>query len=567
KTPAGETVFDLGQNMVGWVRLKVRGPRGTSVKLRHAEVLDQDGNFYTDNLRSAAAATEYILKGNGEEIYEPYFTFQGFRYVSLEGYPGEPGLDAVRGIVIHSDMPATGSFETSNELINRLQQNIVWGQKGNFLDVPTDTPARDERLGWTGDAQAFAPTAAFNFNVAGFFAKWLKDLEADQKANGSVPYVVPDVLSHNQVGGGGSAGWADAATIIPWTMYLAYADTRILERQYESMRKWVGFMRDQAGEDLIWNSGFHFGDWLAFATTQSDYPGATTDKDLIATAFFAHSTDLLSRTAGVLGKADDERAYRNLFEDVKAAFNREYVTETGRLASNTQTAYALALEFDLIPDELRVEAGRRLAEDVNRFGHLTTGFLGTPHLADALTNMGYLDEAYKLLLREKYPSWLYPVTQGATTMWERWDGIKPDGTFQDVGMNSFNHYAYGAIGNWMYRVLAGLNLDPAEPGYKHTIIHPRPGGNFAMARASLNSMYGEVASGWTVEGGRLEVTVTVPPNTTATVRLPEARLQDVTESGGAVGSAVGVANAYQDGEDVVVEIGSGEYQFSQNWGR
>jgi len=561
RTPAGETVADLGQNMVGWVRLKVSGRRGTTVRLRHAEVLDAEGNVYTANLRSAEAAVEYTLKGEGEELYGPHFTFMGFRYVAVEGYPGELAPDALTGVVIHSDMPRTGTFETSNPMLNQLHSNIIWGQKGNFLDVPTDTPARDERLGWTGDAQAFAPTAAFNFEVAGFFTRWLADLAADQKANGSVPWVIPDVLSRGQAQGGGSAGWGDVATIGPWTMYLAYADARLLEQQYESMRRWVEFIREQSGDDLVWNSGFHFGDWLAFATTRSDYPGATTDKDLIATAFFAHSTDLLARAAEVLGKQQDATTYRNLFDDIRSAFAREFVTDTGRLASNTQTAYALALQFDLLPDSLRPEAGRRLAEDVREFGHLTTGFLGTPHLNDALTETGYLDLAYMLLLRDEYPSWLYPITQGATTMWERWDGIKPDGTFQDVGMNSFNHYAYGAIGDWMYRVVAGIGIDPDEPGYKHVLIRPQPGGGLTSARAELQSLYGEIESGWELVGDDLQVGVRVPPNTYATVYLPGATLGQITESGEAVTSASGVRQAAQDGDDVLVEIGSGAYEF------
>jgi alpha-L-rhamnosidase len=555
-------IFDLGQNMVGWVRLKVRGPAGSTVRMRHAEVLDTAGNFYTGNLRNAKATLQYTLKGTGEEIYEPHFTFQGFRYVAVDGYPGTPTADAITGIVIHSDMTSTGSFETSNPLINQLQHNILWGQKGNFLDVPTDCPQRDERLGWTGDAQVFARTAAFNMDVSGFFAKWLGDLAADQKPNGSVGWVVPDIVSRAEPGRTGSAGWGDVATVAPWTMYIAYGDTRLLERQYDSMRRWVEFIRVQAGDDFLWNTGFHFGDWLAFATTRADYPGATTDKDLIATAYVAHSTDLLVRSADVLGKADDARRYRELLDHIKAAFNREYVTESGRLTSNTQTAYALALDFDLLPESRRADAARRLAADVRTMGHLTTGFLGTPALTRALSNNGYLDEAYALLLNEEYPSWLYPVKQGATTIWERWDGQRPDGSFQDESMNSFNHYAYGAIGEWLYRVVAGLDSDPAQPAYKHMLVQPRPGGALTYARAVLRTPYGEAVSGWRLVGDVLQVSVRVPANTRATVRLPEATLAQVTESGRAVASASGVTRAAQDGDVVVVEVGSGDYLFS-----
>ncbi len=560
-TASGDTVFDIGQNMVGWVRLKVRGPRGTTVRLRHAEVLDRKGDFYTDNLRSARQTVEYTLKGGGEEVYEPHFTFQGFRYVAVQGYPGTPTLDDITGIVIHSDMTPSGTFETSNPLLNQLQHNIVWGQKSNFLDVPTDCPQRDERLGWTGDAQAFAPTAAFNFDVAGFFTKWLADLAADQKASGSVPHVIPDVLSRGQAEGGGSTGWADASVIIPWTVYLAYGDTRILESQYESMRAWVEYMRRLAGDDLILDSGFHFGDWLAFHSTRADYPGATTDKDLIATAFFAHSTSLLARTAQVLGKAEHARQYRALFERIKAAFDREYLTAGGRLSSNTQTAYALALAFDLVPEQSRREAARRLAEDVRRFKHLTTGFLGTPYLNPVLSSSGNLADAYALLLRDQYPSWLYPIKQGATTIWERWDGEKPDSSFQDPEMNSFNHYAYGAVGAWLYNTVAGIEIDPERPGYKHVLIRPRPGGGLTHVSASLTTMYGPVASAWEIRDGQVTLEVTIPPNASATASLPGAILERVTESGTPLGKTAGISSTRQAGDTVVVEIGSGRYRF------
>ena len=463
--------------MVGWVRLKVEGPAGTTVTLRHAEVLDKQGNFYTENLRAAKQTVRYTLNGRGAETYEPHFTFQGFRYVAVDGYPGPLTLDSLTGIVVHSDMTPASTFETSKPLVNQLQHNIVWGQKGNFVDVPTDCPQRDERLGWMGDAQVFAPTAAFNMDVAGFFTKWLRDVAADQLETGSVPHVIPDVLSEPGKPQAGSAAWADAAVIIPWTMYLSYGDRRILETQYPSMVAWVEYMRRRAGDDLIWSEDFTFGDWLAFASTASDYPGATTGKDLIATAMFAHSTDLLQRTARVLGKAEDAATYGALLDRIKAAFQREFVTATGRVGENTQTAYAVALQFDLLPEAMRAAAAGRLAQDIRQRKHLTTGFVGTPYLCHVLSRYGYLDEAYLLLNREQYPSWLYPVKQGATTIWERWDGLKPDGTFQDKGMNSFNHYAYGAIGEWMYRVMAGIEIDPAAPGYKHTLIQPRPGGD------------------------------------------------------------------------------------------
>ncbi len=562
-TPAGETVFDMGQNMVGWVRLTVRGAAGETVTLRHAEVLDKDGNFYTDNLRNAEQTVRYTLKGGGEEIYEPRFTFQGFRYVAVDGLPGVPTPENLTGVVIHSDMTPTGSFEASNPLINQLQHNIAWGQKGNFLDVPTDCPQRDERLGWTGDAQVFARTAAFNMDVAGFFTKWLGDLAADQKSNGSIPFVIPDVLTRGGDTGGGATGWADAGVVIPWTLYLAYGDTRILETQYESMKAWIGYMQSRAGDDLIWDGDFHFGDWLAYSTDRSDYPGATTDKDLIATAYFAYSTSLLRRIASILGREDDAARYGTLLNDVKEVFQREFITANGRMASNTQTAYALALSFELMPEGQEAQAARRLAQDVRAFrNHLTTGFLGTPLLCHSLSDHGHLDVAYDLLNQDTYPSWLYPITMGATTIWERWDGIKPDSSFQDAGMNSFNHYAYGAIGEWLYHVVAGLEVDPADPGYKHVLIQPQPGGDLTYARAALNTMYGLAASSWEFTDGRFHLEVTIPPNTHATVRLPHATLAQVTESGQALDAAAGITHASQEGEVVIVEAGSGQYRFA-----
>jgi alpha-L-rhamnosidase len=568
KTPAGETVVDFGQNMVGHVRLRVSGPAGTTVTLRHAEVLDKAGNFYTANLRAAKQTVSYTLRGGGVETYAPRFSFQGFRYVAVEGWPGEPALDALTGVVVHSDMPVSGRFESSNPLLGQLQHNILWGQKGNFLDVPTDCPQRDERLGWTGDAQVFSRTAMFNMDVASFFTKWLGDVAADQNEKGSVPHVVPNVLNRADVSGqapsfpGGSAAWADVATILPWNMYLSYGDRHLLERQYPSMKAWVEYQRREAGESHLWTSGFHFGDWLAFATTRSDYPGATTGKDLIAAAFFARSTDLLQRAATVLGKAEDAAFYGALLPKIKEAFRREFVTASGRVGENTQTAYALALQFDLLPEEMRKEAARRLAAEIKERGHLTTGFVGTPYLCHVLSRFGHTDLAYRLLNRQEYPSWLYPVKQGATTIWERWDGQKPDGSFQDAGMNSFNHYAYGAIGEWMYRVVAGLEIDEAAPAYEHVLVQPRPGGRLTSALARLDTIRGEAASGWAIADGRATVTATIPPNARGTVRLPLATLAGVTEGGIAAARAPGVKSAVQDGDDVVVEVGSGTYRFS-----
>lgn len=563
QTPAGETIFDMGQNMVGWVKLRAQGSAGTTVTLKHAEVLDKDGNLYTGNLRSAAQIVKYTLRGNGVEIFEPHFTFQGFRYVAVEGFPGRLSLDALRGIVIHSDMNPTGTFSCSDSMLNQLQKNIQWGQRGNFLDVPTDCPQRNERMGWTGDAQVFCPTACFNMDAAGFFTKWMKDVAADQQKNGAVPFVIPNVLSHGQESGASaSAGWADVAVIIPWDIYGIYGDKRILEQQYPSMKAWVEYQRGRAGQSYLWTQDFTFGDWLAFATTNSDYPGATTDKDLISSAFFGYSTSILQRTAEVLGKSADAQEYATLFLKIKEAFAKEFITSTGRLASNTQTAYTLALAFDLVPESLQEEAARRLAENVRAFKHITTGFLGTPLICHVLSAYSYYDEAFMLINRKKYPSWLYPITMGATTIWERWDGIKPDSTFQDEGMNSFNHYAYGAIGDWMYRQIAGINPDITAPGYKHSIITPHRGGGLTQALATFNSIHGMIEAGWEVTSGTMKVNVTIPVNTTATVILPEAVLAETKEGKTQVANAKGIKSAEQLGEDVKLEIGSGTYMFS-----
>ncbi|MBC6112375.1 family 78 glycoside hydrolase catalytic domain [Pedobacter fastidiosus] len=529
KTPAGETVIDFGQNLVGWVMLKAKGPSGTKITLSHAEVLDKAGNFYTTNLRSAKQQNSYILKGEKEQVFEPHFTFQGFRYVKIQGYPGELKLEDLTAVAVYSDMNPTGKFTSSNSLLNQLQHNIQWGQKGNFVDVPTDCPQRDERLGWTGDAQAFASTAAYNMDVSGFFTKWLKDVSADQLPNGSVPFVVPNVISERDAG---SSGWGDVATIIPWDMYVAYGDRGILEAQYGSMKKWVDYISSVA-KDNLWNSGFHFGDWLFYRPNDdNDGRAAVTDKYMIAQTFYAHSTQMLLNAAKVLGKTEDVEKYSALLEKIKKAYVKENMTENGKLASNTQTAYVLALQFDLLPENMRQQAAERLAQNVRDYGnHLTTGFLGTPYLCHVLSRFGHQDVAYDLLLQESYPSWLYPVKMGATTIWERWDGIKQDGSFQTADMNSFNHYAYGAIGDWMYKNIIGINPVPENPGYKAILISPKPGGNLTSASGELETVYGTVKSSWTIKDGIFKLDVTVPANAKATVTMPKTEKKEIIGSG------------------------------------
>jgi alpha-L-rhamnosidase len=558
-TPRGEKVLDFGQNLVGWVQVRLRGMPGDTVQLSHAEVLDKDGNFYTDNLRAAKQQNTYILKGGDEEFFEPHFTFQGFRYVRVDNWPGELRSSAFTAVALYSDMATTGQFTCSNKMVNQLQKNILWGQKGNFLDVPTDCPQRDERLGWTGDAQAFARTATFNMQVQNFFSKWLKDLAADQFGNGGVPFVVPNVLGPNA---GNACGWADAATIIPWTMYQAYGDVKILEDQYASMKAWVGYLQSVSKNDL-WNSGFHFGDWL-FYTMDNDVSGraAVTDKYLIAQCFYAYSADILSKTAAVLGKTEDQAFYANLTDKVKQAFLREYCTSNGRLVSNTQTAYTLALYMDMLPQELRTQAAGRLAENVKEYGnHLTTGFLGTPYLCHVLSRFGHNDLAYTLLLQETYPSWLYPVKMGATTIWERWNGIKTDSSFETPSMNSFNHYAYGAIGDWLYRVVAGIDTDPAYPGYRKIIIRPQIGPGLTHARAEQETPYGRVVSGWKKENNQIILDITVPPNTDAKLILPVGKPEMVQESGKDAGKLKDGWQVDPATGLVTAVLGSGTYQF------
>jgi alpha-L-rhamnosidase len=546
--------------MVGWVRLKMKGSAGKTITIHHAEVLDKFGEFYTKNLRLANASTQYTFKGNDEEVYEPRFTFMGFRYISVENLPGDLTPENVTGVVIHSDLEKTGSFECSNPLINQLQHNIQWGQKGNFLDVPTDCPQRDERLGWTGDAQAFCRTAAYNMNVAPFFSKWLKDVAIDQNPDGAVPFVIPDVLRNHST----SAGWGDVSVIAPWTMYTVYGDTELLAHQYKSMKAYVDYIRNKASDSYIWKGGSIFGDWLFYKPEMNNHtePDGYTSPDLIATAFYAYSSKLLSQAAAVLHYTDDERFYKEIFEKVKQAFNKNYVTSEGRIFSDSQTAYVLALMFDLLPEELKEKSTGYLVEDIRRrHNHLSTGFLGTPYLCHVLSRNGKADVAYDLLLQQTFPSWLYPVKMGATTIWERWDGEKPDSSFQDEGMNSFNHYAYGAIGDWMYRVVAGM--ETGRPGYKEILIQPQPDKRLQFAKASYESEYGLIESGWELKEGQFLLHVKIPANTNATVILPGAKNQIVKEG---AQNLTAIAQATQQGDNLVFKLGSGDYNFSYSAG-
>ena len=457
-------------------------------------------------------------------------------------------------------MKPTGKFSTSDPLINQLQQNIQWGQKGNFLDVPTDCPQRDERLGWTGDAQAFFNTAAYNMNVNNFFSKWMKDVATDQLESGAVPHVVPNVLGENA---SGSAGWADAATIIPWNSYLLYGDHRMLQTQYPSMKSWVDYIVNQS-QDNLWASGFHFGDWLFYRPDDdNDGRAAITDKYYITQCFFANSTQLVINAAKVLGHVADVKKYQALLKDIKKAFQNEFVTNSGRVGPNTQTAYVLALQFDMLPESQREQAVDRLVDNIKRYGyHLTTGFLGTPYLCHVLSRFGREDMAYELLMQDTYPSWLYPVTMGATTIWERWDGIKPDGSFQTPGMNSYNHYAYGAIGEWMYQNIAGINADSSAPGYKRIKIKSILGGGLTEASGSLETYYGTIKSAWKYEGTVLKQKITVPVNTRAEVYLLSEDYTQIREGKKPIESQKSIEFLGSEAGYSKVLLGSGSYEFS-----
>ncbi len=525
KNVGGKWIYDLGQNMVGRVRIKVSGEAGKTLTLRFAEVLNPDGTVYTANLRGARATDHYTLAGKGTESWEPRFTFHGFRYVEVTG----PKPASLTGIVLQSDTPPTGEFTCSDKLLNQLQHNIQWGQRGNFLEVPTDCPQRDERLGWTGDAQVFARTAAFNMNVAPFFTKWQNDLRDSALPGGNIPAVAPNVLW----GHDGGPAWSDAVIICPWTMHLCYGDTQLLRDHYDILRGFVDCLHKEsrglirAYEGAKWQG---FGDWLAQDGTGNVFGG--TPKDLIGTAYFAYGARLLSQIAARLGIREDAGKYAALCERVRRAFQRRFVTAAGLVGNGTQTCYVLALHFDLLPDKLRPLAMANLVADIERRGSkLSVGFVGSSYLPWVLSDNGRLDVAYQLLLQKQWPSWLYAVTQGATTIWERWDGWTHDKGFQDVGMNSFNHYAYGAIGAWMYAVVAGLQLDPEQPGYKHIRIQPQPGGGLTSARAKLPTMYGVAESSWRISGDKFALTITVPPNTTATVQLPGQKKPVRVEAG------------------------------------
>jgi len=548
KTLIKERIIDFGQNLTGYVKINTKKPSGDVIEFRHAEVLREKGTFrfYTENLRTALQRMTYISNGEQTE-YKPHFTFQGFRYIKLDKWSGDVDLDDFTAVVVHSDMKRTGYFECSNEKVNQLFKNIIWGQKGNFLDVPTDCPQRDERCGWTGDAQVFVRTASYNYDVKRFFEKWLADLAAEQYEDGGVPAVIPNPIGEMYAN---STAWGDAAVICPWQIYLTYGDSDILKTQFDSMKKWVDYVRSVADENLIWTEGTHFGDWLALDNGEGANSGAT-PKEYIATAYFAYSTSLLIKAWKVLMKDSCEKnsiknelcrknpsqydldetdpiknnlnemelsEYENLYKDIVAAFQNEYIKD-GKLTVKTQTAHAVALYFDLC-GENKASTVKDLADMVIANGNkLTTGFVGTPYLLHALSDNGYSEVAYSLLLQEEFPSWLFSVNKGATTIWEHWDGIKEDGSFWSEGMNSFNHYAFGAVADWMYGVVCGINTDENAPGFEHVILKPVPDKRLEHASASIDTKYGKLSSKWHYEGesGKIIYELEVPNTATITI--------------------------------------------------
>ena len=511
-TPKGETVLDFGQNIAGWVKFDIKANEGDTIRYTHAEVLDSEGNFYTDNMRSAKNEITYIFKGEGTETYRPHFTFQGFRYVRIDEHTMDISIDNFVAEAISSDTNVNGHIECSDEMVNKLFSNILWSQRDNFVDIPTDCPQRDERLGWTGDAQVFISTALKNADCSAFFTKWLLDMMADQKKDGMIGNYIPLITCQKT-----SSAWGDAGVICPWELYKAYGNKKFLETTYPMSRKWIEYIKAQGDNPYLWNSGFQYGDWLGLDAKEGSYEGST-DKTYIATAFYAYSTSLTAKMAGILGYTDDEKYLNELYGNIVKAFRKEYLDENGEPKCKTQTAYVLGLYMNLFEDAKRNAASlnNMILENGTK---LKTGFVGTPYLCYALSRHGYIDTAYGLLLQKQYPSWLFSVKQGATTIWEHWDGIKEDGTMWSTAMNSFNHYAYGSVADWIYSEAMGVT--PLEPGYKKIKIAPIPTDKLTYMEARFATPYGFVASRWEHKNEKTEYTFEIPCNTTAEIILPD----------------------------------------------
>ncbi len=555
-TPKDEVVLDMGQNMVGWLRFSLNAPQGEKIYLQFGEAL-QDGCFSQENLRAAKAEFTYISDGK-PALVEPHFTFYGFRYVKVQGWSGEINLADFTGCVVYSDLEITGEIETSNPLVNRLFQNALWGQKGNFLDVPTDCPQRNERMGWTGDAQMFSGTACFNMDCDAFFTKYLYDLALEQKSlGGMVPHFVPTFAMAE----GGSAAWADAATIIPWNVYLHYGNKAILAKQFESMKAHVDYIKSKDDGSRLWNSGFHYGDWLALdGQGEFSRPGGT-PTDLIATAFYAYSAGIVAKAAAVLGKTDIAQEYEALSNEVKEAFCDEFLTPRNRIVGNTQTAYILALFMDLIPETSRARVIELLVENLAaNNNYLKTGFVGTPYLCRVLSENGHNDLAYQLLLNEEFPSWLYAVKLGATTIWERWNSLLPDGKFGELGMNSLNHYVYGSIAEWMYRNMCGINPVEEAPGFRKVRLTPQPDQSLEFAKAIVKTAAGVYESGWRYQDDRIIFEFVIPFNREAEFVIPHANPSELQINAEGLAQS-GIAHKQQNGL-MTLNLTAGSYIIS-----
>ncbi|MBM7565289.1 family 78 glycoside hydrolase catalytic domain [Paenibacillus sacheonensis] len=571
---AGRYIVDMGQNMVGRLRLRLAGPAGSIVTVRHGEMLDANGELYTDNLRLTRQTDTFILGGGEREQFEPHFTLHGFRYAEISGCGDDFDASDAIGVVYSTALTAAGFMTTSNPLLNRLLRNIEWTQRGNFVSVPTDCPQRDERLGWSGDAQVFFRTACYCMDAAPFFTKWLTDLTDAQRPTGAFTDFAPFIAGGKTEHGGdmtydhtASAGWGDAGILVPWMMYQVYGDTTVIERHYDAMARWIAFLSERhpghLREDLP-----QFGDWLSLAEAhgRSGLPNtakfSTTPYDVFGTAYYAHSADLLSRMAAVIGRTEDAERYADLFGEIKAAFKAAFVDEIGRIKGDTQSAYALALAMKLLPERRREYAVRRILELLEENGwHMTTGIHGTKHLLAELAEAGREDAAYRLLNQQEYPSWFYSVLQGATTIWERWDGWTEERGFQRPGMNSFNHYALGAVGEWLYRYVGGIDLDEERPGFRHIRIRPRIGGGLDRVECRYDSIAGPIRCSWRLTDGRLELEIGVPAGSTASVRIPRGEGQRVIESGVDAAKAPGVTAAEETDAALLLSIGSGVYRF------
>ncbi len=549
----GHFTFDLGQNMVGVACLRVHATRGTVVTVRQGEMLSPDGTLYTANLRGAAATDTYICKGSPVEVWEPQFTYHGFRYVEVTGLSQAPLVSDVTGTVLGSDVTPWNLFSCSDPRIDRLQANIMWGMCGNYVSIPTDCPQRDERMGWMADAQVFAPTAAFEADVAAFLSKWMIDVDDAQRADGAHSDVAPAMKGLSY----GTPAWADAGTIVPWTLYQMYGDERVLERHIDSMVRWVEWCRAHStGLIRDHDRGNDYGDWLSV--------DAETPKDLIGTAYFAHSTDLVTRSLRVLGRKDDAEKYAQLFADIKAAFVAKYVDADGRVTGGTQCGCVLALQFDLLPQSLRQATLERLIADIESRGwHSSTGFVGTGDLLPTLSAGGRSDIAYRLLMQDTFPSWLFSVTHGATTIWERWDGWTPEqGVHPDASMNSFNHYAFGSCGRWLFESVAGIQPDPDHPGFEHFSVRPNVAGPLTHASATYRSIHGLIGSHWSVDGDHLLLDIEIPANTRANVFVPSDEGAAVSESKHALDATEGIRVVRRDKDGVLLDVGSGTYAFT-----